>query len=234
MKFKNLIIGISFLLVSCSGSDDNDSGDMPNTPTPNLKAAMLEFPEENSICNEGKNITETESTVNFRWLSANGAENYRLVVTDAETKESLEAITTNKTNADVRIKSNHPYQWKVIAVNAANSEISSPQWSFYNAGAPVESYAPFPAQAKSPKNGEILKTTTVRLEWLASDLDNDILTYNLYFGTTNNPELIEENLSENTSDITTVVLGNTYYWKVITKDASGNTSTSVIFTFSVE
>ncbi|MEL6976933.1 MAG: hypothetical protein AAGL29_16335, partial [Bacteroidota bacterium] len=62
----------------------------------------------------------------------------------------------------------------------------------------------------------------------------DILKYDIYFGTVSPPEIFLENLVENRLDNITVQSGNTYYWRVLTRDAQGNASKTVVHTFEVE
>ena len=71
-------------------------------------------------------------------------------------------------------------------------------------------------------------TTSVTLQWSASDVDNDIEKYIVYFSTNNPPET---NIGETTDTImaVTVVASTTYYWKIKAKDLEGNISSSEIF-----
>jgi len=128
------------------------------------------------------------------------------------------------------------YSYKVVSSNATTDQTAeSPEWVFFNAGVAEESYAPFPATVVAPKRREVLAaTTSVTLTWKGDDLDgaDDILEYDVYFGTTDTPALLG---TVTTSETTaTVASGNTYYWKVVTKDKSNNESGSATFTFSVQ
>jgi hypothetical protein len=107
-------------------------------------------------------------------------------------------------------------------------------WKFYNAGDPLESYTPFPADIVAPIMGStITDVTTQSLSWLGSDIDNDIVSYDVYFDTTNPPTTFEVN-TVSTSINVTVSANNTYYWRVVTKDSQGNNSQSEIFEFRIE
>lgn len=74
------------------------------------------------------------------------------------------------------------------------------------------------------------------LRWKGADVDNDISTYDVYFGTDANPPVIQTKLPATTSSIAdvTVVAGTKYFWRVVTKDAKGNSSSSEIFQFTVK
>ncbi|NNC35658.1 MAG: hypothetical protein HKO09_12340, partial [Croceitalea sp.] len=101
-------------------------------------------------------------------------------------------------------------------------------------GPGIENYAPFPAEAVSPSRGaNIATTTTVELAWSGSDVDDDIVSYEVFFGTdaatTNSIGVTAEEALPNVE----VTSGIIYYWLVITTDSAGNTSTSEVFEFRV-
>jgi len=75
-------------------------------------------------------------------------------------------------------------------------------------------------------------TSAVTLEWNGSDVDNDIVVYDVYFGTENLPSLNTNDITD--SQIILPVSSNTiYYWNIITRDSEGNTSESGVFQFRV-
>jgi len=55
--------------------------------------------------------------------------------------------------------------------------------------------------------------------------------YDLYFGTTETPELVSENQSE-TTYVSTVSSASNYYWKVVVKDGKGGASIGPVWRFS--
>ena len=75
--------------------------------------------------------------------------------------------------------------------------------------------------------------TSVKLEWNGLDIDNDIISYDVYFDTTNPTTTLLSNTTDNTMDVT-VEAGNIYYWRVVTNDSIGNTSESEVFEFKIE
>lgn len=95
--------------------------------------------------------------------------------------------------------------------------------------APEAPFDPFPAD-----NAEISENN-ITLFWSANDPEGDPLTYDVYFGTTNDPPLADsgENLSNNAFDVTSLIEGQTYYWRVIARDDKGNQTTSAIWNFNV-
>ncbi|MEL0456978.1 hypothetical protein WJN01_12130 [Flavobacteriaceae bacterium SZ-1-7] len=236
MKKVITILCLFFLIFGCSKSS-NDGGDLGENPDGegnqgiNRIGVKLYFPQENMLCNLGEDITPTHSTVYFEW-EANGSDNYKITVENLSNGN----IIQDETVADiipVILDRATPYSWYIESVSSSKTE-KSEVWQFYNAGPGVQSYAPFPAVIEAPLMATSFPsgTTTVTLKWTGNDVDDDIVGYDVHFGTAENP-------NAHSSDITTtevsvsVFSGTIYYWKVITKDSFGNTSDSGIFQFKV-
>ena len=64
-------------------------------------------------------------------------------------------------------------------------------------------------------------------------MDNDIIEYEVFFGTTPTPTTSIGTVADDSLSDVAVASGNTYYWKVITEDSIGNTSESEVFQFRV-
>lgn len=63
----------------------------------------------------------------------------------------------------------------------------------------------------------------------------DFYAGDLYFGNVNDPPLFKSDLPFNANIVyypVPVENGKTYFWRVVTKDANGNTSTSPLFQFN--
>lgn len=237
------IMCLAFLIFGCGNSDDDNGGGLnpeeegqnPDDETLDSTIAVkLVFPYEGSLCNEGINLTPTESTVFFEWEANEDADGYTLII---ENLTSAEIITTKTTEIKmaITIKRSTPYSWYVVSDSGALVEDEkSETWQFYNAAPGVEFYAPFPASINTPAMAASVPTAAnVILNWTGSDVDNDIASYDVYFGTNSPPAL-------HTSDVTTselsvsIISGTIYYWKVITKDEEGNSSDSGVYQFKVQ
>ena len=223
-----------FGIISCSSSGGGDDDPIITPPAAPPAIVALEFPLENSECTEGSNITTTQSTITFNWLDSDHTDTYQLVLKNLETG----VITNHNSNAsqvDVAVLRGTPYSWYIISKNDDTTQTAqSATWKFYNAGEAISSYAPFSAELVSPIMGSALNATitSTTLQWSGTDVDNDIVEYEVLFGTDNPPTNSEGTLTA--SNITvTVSTGNTYYWRVITKDSQNNTSNSEIFQFKV-
>jgi len=213
------------LVFGCSKSEDV----ILQNPT----AAKLVFPFENSLCNVGTDVTDSQSKVLFEWKPGNYTDSYKVVIKNGFNDNET---TYNTTNTEIAIVLNRatPYQWHVISESdAVNQTAQSEIWQFYNAGQGIQSYAPFSAMLYYPAMAEkISNVSEVTLKWTGNDLDNDIVGYDIYFSKENDPTIFFNNLNAN--ELMVPVTPNTiYFWKVITKDALGNTSVSSIYQFEM-
>lgn len=219
-------------LMSCSGSKD-DPGDNPNEEG-ELGSVSLVFPENNSECTEGVSLSDTESTITFMWQEGTNVDSYEVVIRNLNTNNT-NTVNASTNEKAISLTKNTPYEWYVVSkATGSDQSPSSAKWQFYNAGSGVESYAPFPATAVSPTRGQTVSAGgTVTLEWNANDVDNDIVGYEVFFGMSNNPTQSIANTSQKTTTAT-INSGQTYYWRVMTKDEVGNSSESEVFNFKVQ
>lgn len=226
MKKIILAIAILFSLSACEKSDP---------VLPPSKVVML-LPAANETCTEGTVISTTQSSILFKWNSAEHADSYVLAIKNLLSGTSTSHSTT-ATQLAVTLERNTPYSWSVESKSSASAEVSkSDVWKFYNAGAASLSYAPFPAEAVSPEYGKQISAvnTKITLDWSAEDVDNDLQSYDVYLGTSAAAlTLVQANVNASILNDVTVTGDTAYYWKVISKDAAGNTSDSGLFFFRV-
>lgn len=227
------------LLVSCGGDEGDDPVITP-TPPPVVVPPVVESPEKavlvsplnNEECNTGVSVNATMSLVEFKWNKSDNTTLYQLHILNLNTN-SEQSIGATETELEFEINKNTPFKWWVISKSTDTNETAkSDEWKFYNSGDAIISYAPFPAELVSPAMGLSLNVEKIALDWKGSDVDNDIIEYEVFFGTTNPPtEKIETTTNDILEDIS--VSPNNYYWRILTRDALGNTSTSEVFQFKV-
>lgn len=225
-----LSLSLIFLLFSsCSQSDDNTE----EITAP--EAVDLIFPQNNSECNEGEIINDAESKVTFEWDTALNTEFYVFQL-EGLNSDFIYETETDDTEIAVILKRGEAYSWNVTSRSSGSEEAAvSENWYFYNAGPGNIAHVPFPAEILTPKTGKILTSETgkVVLEWSGSDLDDDISSYEVYFGQENPPvnktiagleTILEVNITSATK----------YFWFVITIDEQNNSSKSNMVNFEVE
>lgn len=243
--FYGLIVG--FLISSCdSGSEGNTDdigggtddviggGDDDDPMTDDVPgAATLVFPDNNEECTEGVVVNDLESTITFQWQASENTDTYDINVTYLNS--GVNTVTQSTTNeADITLERGEPYSWFVVSKsNTVSDTAVSDTWQFYNEGPGQESYAPFPAQVMNPSRGSTITGVSTTLEWIGSDVDNDITGYEVFFGTDADPTVSLGTTTQNSVNVT-ITAEQTYYWRIVTIDSEENTSQSEIFEFSVE
>ncbi|TLF44663.1 fibronectin type III domain-containing protein [Maribacter aurantiacus] len=221
------------LLISCSKSNERPPEEEEQIFPP--EAVNLVFPENNSECQEGTVINESQSSLTFSWNASEHTDSYEIHIRNLD-NGSLEVYESVNTEMVITLDRGVPYNWYVVSKSESTLEIAeSEHWKFYNAGPGVEAYAPFPADLLSPVNNETVAsgTTNILLQWEGADVDNDIAYFEVFFGTENPPtsSIGTTANKELNVDISSDLI---YYWFVKTTDASTNTSISDIFKFRTE
>lgn len=230
-----LLISVLFSLISCgsdSGGDDGtDPEEMMTIPPPS--ATSLIFPENNTECNEGENINEMQSRVTFRWEATENTDSYQVNIRNLNTN-SITMISSLTTEIPILIQRGTPFEWFVISqANGTTETATSISARFFNQGPGIENFAPFPAEVVFPVMGSTVDLSTnnpIVLEWSSTDIDNDIINFEILFDTVNPPlEIIGE--SDMSSLETNAEANTIYFWQVISRDEHGNSSTSPVFQF---
>ena len=90
MKKIIYILSISIFVMSCKDTTDDGPIISPGQDEP--IGVNLVFPYQDGLCNEGTNLTPTESTVFFEWETNNNAETYTLTL-DLQNSIEGESIT---------------------------------------------------------------------------------------------------------------------------------------------
>ncbi len=227
---KSIGITVSFLLFSCGsgGGGNGEGGDKPS-------AAALVFPLNNSECVAGQSISATDSKVTFEWNVAENTDTYFVYVKNLDTQVTLQNNAAANTALEIILKKGVPYSWWVTSKSNSTTETAtSPTWKFYNAGDGVVNYAPFPADVVAPLMSSTINVASVNLEWSGNDVDGDIIEFKVYMDSNSNPNTLKGTVTTESLNGIAVVANSSYYWKVVTKDSAGNTSTSPVFQFKTQ
>ena len=235
LKTTHILSACGLLVLAACGSND-DGGDPPTPkPSPEPTATTLVFPENNTECNEGTVLNDTESTVTFEWNPSEHTDSYTVNLKNLNTG-STSATNSNATKTDITLLRGTPYEWSVVSKADASTETAtSGVWKFYNQGPGIEHHAPFPADAVSPKRGAIVPSTDkITLTWAGSDVDKDIKEYEVFFSN-DLTTLLSLGITDSSSFSDLAVNSKTvYYWQVTTVDNADNTSNSDIFEFRID
>ena len=232
------LFAILTVLFGCNKNSDDvaDAVIDENINLPKPLPVVLIFPEDNTECNEGEIESDTNSKVTFEWTISANTDNYEIQIRNLNTNQIITKVA-NTNSVTVSILRGTPFEWNVISkANNVASTAASAKWQFFNAGTGIENHAPFPASLTSPKNQEVVDsyTASLYLKWNSNDLDNDVLEFEVFFGT----DEVFENPVAITSDkeyffgSSSIVKGDVYYWKIKSIDSKGNSSMSQVFSFT--
>jgi hypothetical protein len=231
--YLKLVIVVGFMfIVSCGGGDD-PTGDSDPVPVLNPEKTTLVFPNNNEECTGGVVVSDTQAKINFNWNTSENTNSYTVYLKNLDT-DITQNYDTNTDKKELTIERGTPYSWYVVSKSNKTTTIAtSDTWKFYLAGIGMENYAPFPAELTSPTSGASVTSATVTLEWVGSDVDNDIKDYDVYLDTNTTPTTKTSTVTAQKSKNHSVAATTTYYWKIVTHDNAGNSSTSQIHSFTV-
>lgn len=221
------LISIGLLVVSCGGSGGDDPAPTPNTPptTPTLVG-----PTDKSLC--------ISNLLSFTWNKSTDSQNdaitYQIqIATDNQFTQIVNSANVSDNVYSITLDKGKAYYWRVKATDSKNSSSDySSTFGLYTEASAISNHLPFmPELIKPITNSSV--STTVDLEWNASDVDaSDILSYDVYFGTDkNNLSASKTNLSTKTTQLTGLQAASTYYWKVVVKDNKGGETIGQIWNF---
>ena len=218
---------MSFLLFSC-GSDDTPTQETKNT-APSVPTLLS--PANATLC--------TGNFVDFEWNASIDAENnsiiYQLqIATNNQFTQIVKTTEGAAIGQTVTLNKGTAYYWRVKATDNKNASSNySATYSFYTEATAVANHLPFLPQVLQPEINTFVNSATANLKWSATDVDtNDILVFDVYFGTTNPPTAkVGSNLASTSLITNTLQPATNYYWKVVVKDNKGGETTGQVWNF---
>lgn len=121
------------------------------------------------------------------------------------------------------------YYWEIVAWDNYNASTEGPILEFTTAA----NQAPNIPNTPHPADGSQNMAVSVDLSWTGGDPDaGDTVHYDVYFGTVNSPSKVSSNQSDASYDPGSLNYDTTYYWRIISWDAQGASSTGPIWSFT--
>jgi hypothetical protein len=224
-----LILSILMGIVSSCGGGKGDPPEPENKP-PSIP--LLASPVNNLLC--------TNNELDFLWEEATDPEgddiNYEIqVAKDLQFADIVHELNTASTSQSITLEKGMPFYWRVRAVDSKNAESDySAIFQLYTEGEGIVNHLPFSPILVSPAINATEQNATTTLEWTATDVDNDPLTFYIYFGVENPPvNLVSENQTGNTFEASLSDL-TTYYWRVEVLDDKGGKTIGQVWTFKTD
>jgi Right handed beta helix region len=83
-----------------------------------------------------------------------------------------------------------------------------------------------------PSDASQVSFESMNLRWSCQDPDvTDSLKYDIYFGTSSTPPLVQSDATDTTYALGQLDPGSTYFWQIVAKDLYGGTTSSPVWTF---
>ncbi len=223
-----LLIAVFFLGCSSGGDEIQHEDPMPNTAP---SVPLLTYPTNELLC--------TEFELDFAWQAASDADgdpiSYTLqIASDQQFNNIIGEKTVLGTSELVLLEKGETFYWRVRANDdQSNSSQFTAPWKFYTIAEAVENHLPYLPELLQPLMGATVSGNTTVLSWEVGDIDDDILSYDLYFGLTADPPLFQEDLDTNSYEAS-LEPDNTYYWKIVAYDGQGGVSIGPVWEFGSE
>jgi hypothetical protein len=197
----------------------------PNTPP---------YEPSNPFPNDG--ATNVDVTVGLSWTGGdpNG---------DAVTYDVFFGTTTSppKVAANQTLTSYDPgtleyttiYYWKIVSWDSHGASADGPLWQFTTNTEPNN--PPYTPSNPSPADGATGVDINTTMSWNGGDPDpGDIVTYDIFFGTTTPPPKLVNNHTTPSYQPATLQENTTYYWKIVSWDNHDASATGPIWSFTTE
>ncbi len=233
MKHIYIAIFSTLLLLSCSSDEDTDSI-LVNYPInidlfPSLPSLI--YPTNNLIC--------TNFELEFQWEASEAFNRntltYIIEIAQDETFENiLFTANTAQTSSTFNLEKGTTYFWRVKARDnkGYESRFSALQTFFTEPEAGINAI-PHSPEVVAPTLGATVSGSQTTLDWNATDSDGDPLVFDVYFGESNPPQLVAENIDVSTFDVTTSA-NTTYYWRVVAKDNNQGVAIGRVWNFRTQ
>ena len=122
---------------------------------------------------------------------------------------------------------NTQYFWRIDAWDTYGYSTTGPTWTFTTKEnpPPIIPYNPI------PENGSTNIYIDAILSWTGGDPDDDNVTYDVYFGSNQNPIKIISNQTINYYEPEEMETTTMYYWRIISWDSYNKSSVSPLWNF---
>lgn len=225
------LASIALLFISCGGGGSDEPLPTPEPANTAPTVPTLVAPATSSLC--------INNIVAFEWSASTDTENnpivYQLqIATDNQFGQIVSTSEISSRTHSVTLDKGKAYYWRVKATDSKNaSSAYSGTFSFYTEGNAVANHLPFLPEVIQPETNTTITGTTAVLKWFASDADAaDILTYDVYLGTTNPPTVkVAENRATSIFEAVSLQAATQYYWRIVVKDNKGGETRGQVWNF---
>ncbi len=125
------------------------------------------------------------------------------------------------------------YRWRVVSRDEFGDSAVGPLWTFATRAESDTNQPPYQPANPQPANGSSGQDTAATLAWTGGDPDSgDVVSYDVYFGTTSPPALVQSGLSTTYYDPGSLNFLTSYYWRITSRDNHGDSSAGPLWSFA--
>jgi len=201
-----ILVLFLLLLVSCQ---NNSTSSISNDVKVKIEISNNPIDYHFSNFNPGNNDINVSAYTELSW-EYNGKEEFDIYFGDSD---SLTLVSENQVESSyypLNLENSSSYYWKVVA-NDGTNQIHSDIKNFTT----EENFAPVYLWEDHYVWYRIYDCF---ISWSCTDPNGDDLMYEVYFGTINEPPLVESNFSSTTYLLGDLEYSTTYYWKIVASD----------------
>jgi hypothetical protein len=162
--------------------------------------------------------------MNLKWYS-NSEGSWKIFASEKNVGDGIyDFVNNNFSDFDTT------YYW-YVEVNDSIFTVKSPTFHFTT----EENQPPYTPNDPDPADGATGVAINDILSWSGGDPNyGDKVYYDVYFGTSNPPPIVAEDISNTAYDPGEMELDTTYYWQIISEDSQGETAIGSIWEFTTE
>lgn len=177
-----------------------------------------------------------DSSVTFSWTGGDiDGDPVSYIISLASFEEGINALKQIGTSQTTEYKytglaKGTSYFWRVKAVDSSGKSKEGPIWQFSTIGS--GNRMPSAATPREPSDKATMVALSQTLQWSASDPDLDLLYYDVYFGTTENPPLVSSKQNSYIYNPGGLEEKTTYYWRIVVSDGKLTNPESNVWSFT--
>lgn len=224
---KSIYFLLAIFSFSCSSTDGDNAPNLNSAPeTPELIS-----PSNNQLC--------IDNNINFKWNVSNDVEGdditYLIEISkDNSFYQIAKSGIINQNNKNYELAKGQAYYWRVSAKDTkGNKSAYSTIFNLYTEGEAVINHLPFNASLVSPLKNASVFGTTILLKWQGEDVDNDELTYDLYFGEDDELSLLQSEINLNEFSVN-IAANKNYSWRIDTIDSNNAKTAGTTWNFHTD
>jgi len=214
-------------------SEDN-SGATTTGPIWSFTTRGNEAPNEPSEPDPEDDATEISIDKDLSWTGGDPDGDdvtYDIYLGDSNPPPKVKGNHSSTTYSPDTLEFSTEYYWKIVAWDEFDYSTTGPIWSFTT----EDNLPPYEPTDPDPEDEEIDVYVNARLYWTGGDPNSgDTIKYDVYFGTSNPPPKVYDNLSGTIYNPGEMEIETTYYWKIVSWDSQGLSNPGNIWQFTTE